>query len=132
MVLTIDTSVLLAVLLEEPTKKRLVALTQGADLQAPPSLHWELGNVLSALMRRKRITSVQAKQVLAVYESIPIRFAEILLADVIDIVGRHSIWAYDAYVIDCARRYRTPMLSLDKDQCRIAELEGVQVIKVAK
>jgi len=132
MVLTIDTSVLLAALLEEPTKKQLVALTRGADLQAPPSLHWELGNALSALMRRKRITSAQATRVLGVYDSIPIRFAEVQLVDVVDILERHSIGAYDAYVIECARKYRTPLLSLDKDQCRIAEHEGVQVIEVSK
>ena len=49
MLLVVDTSVLLAVVLNEPSKAELVRLTTGAGLIAPLSLHWEFGNALSSM-----------------------------------------------------------------------------------
>jgi len=121
----------MAVLLEEPVKGQIISMTQGADLQAPESLRWEVGNALSSLMRRDLITEDQAIQAIEVFEAIPIRFVDIELREVIEIIGRHKIWAYDAYPIRCARKYRTPLLSLDKNQCRIAALENITVLEVS-
>ena len=45
----IDTSALIAVLTAEPARERLIARTQGAELLAPGSVHWETGNALSHL-----------------------------------------------------------------------------------
>lgn len=129
--ITVDTSAVMAVVLEEPAKKKIVALTQGADLLAPRSLPWEVGNALSSLMRRELISVGEAHQAVSVFESIPIRFVDVELGDVMEIIGRHKIWAYDAYSIRCARRFRTPLLSLDKNQCRIAELENITVLEVS-
>ena len=64
MALVVDTSVILAVVLNEPTKAVLIRLTTGADLIAPLSLHWEIGNALSAMLKRKRITEAEAQQAL--------------------------------------------------------------------
>lgn len=131
MLVTIDTSVVMAVLLEEPSKKDIVALSQGSELQAPPSLYWEVGNALSALLRRKLLNLKQANQAVQAFDSIPIRLADVELTAILDIVDRHSIWAYDAFVIECARKYRTPLMSLDKAQCRVAVAEGVEVLEVS-
>jgi uncharacterized protein with PIN domain len=43
MELVIDTSVVLAVVANEPEKAELVRLTAGADLIAPASIPWEIG-----------------------------------------------------------------------------------------
>jgi predicted nucleic acid-binding protein len=40
------------------------------------------------------------------------------------------VYAYDAYVIECARRYRTPLLSLDGGQVRVARSEGIEILEV--
>ena len=130
MLVTLDTSVVMAVLLEEPSKKGIIAKTQGADLQAPPSLFWEVGNALSSLMRRSLLDAQAALVAITAFESIPIRFAEVDLDSVIRLVDLHSMWAYDAYVIQCAKKYRTPLLSLDQAQCRIAAAEGVDVWEI--
>ena len=42
----------------------------------------------------------------------------------------HGIYAYDAYVLECARRYATPLLSLDAPQCELARKLGIQVLEV--
>ena len=46
------------------------------------------------------------------------------------LAARHSIYAYDAYVVECARRYQTPLVSLDRRQCEVAASEGVETIGV--
>ena len=75
--LVIDTSVIIAVITNEEHKKKLIEMTKGVDLIAPPSLHWEIGNAFSAMLRKKRIGLEQAKSALAQYSKIPIRFHEV-------------------------------------------------------
>jgi len=41
---TVDTSVVIAVIANEPEKQSLIRMTEGADLIAPHSVHWEIGN----------------------------------------------------------------------------------------
>jgi predicted nucleic acid-binding protein len=131
MLITLDTSVIMAVLLEESSKKAIIAHSQGADLLAAPSVPWEIGNALSSLMRRNLLSAREALSTLSVFESIPIRFAEVGLDSVVRLLDKYSMWAYDAYVVECARKYRTPLMSLDKAQCRIAIEEGVEVLEVS-
>jgi len=50
-----DTSIFLAVALDEPEKKRIIDLTSGVDVIAPEILPYEIGNALSALRKRDRI-----------------------------------------------------------------------------
>jgi len=128
--ITIDTSVVMAVILNEPTRAALLDRTQGADLLSAPSLMWEVGNALTALFRQRRIDLVQARGALASFGQIPIRFAEIDLEPAVALAERHGVYAYDAYVIECARRYQTPMMSLDRRQCDVAREVGIEIIEV--
>ena len=41
--IVVDTSVIIAVIANEPQRDILIDLTKGADLLAPPSVHWEIG-----------------------------------------------------------------------------------------
>jgi len=129
--LTVDTSVVMAVVLNEPSKAALIAATRGAELIASPSLHWEVGNALSALFKKRRIDLAQAKAALGSYEGIPLRLADIDVEASVILAERYSVYAYDAYVIECARRYQTPLLSLDGPQCRVARSEGIDILEVA-
>ena len=52
----VDASVIIAVIANEPEKERLVEITQGADLLAPASVHWEIGNAFSAMIKRGRVS----------------------------------------------------------------------------
>jgi len=113
MLLVVDTSVILAVVLNEATKSELVRLTTGAELVAPLSLHWEIGNALSAMIKRKRITRSEALQALLEYQKIPIRFLDVPLDETLLVVEQHRIYAYDAYFIVCARQHACPLITLD-------------------
>ena len=56
MEIVVDTSAIIAVIVGEPQRQTLIELTAGADLIAPPSVHWEIGNALSAMLRRGRVS----------------------------------------------------------------------------
>ena len=125
-----DTSVIVAVIAGEPDREMLIELTQGADLVAPPSLHWELGNALAAQIRRRRLTLGQAEHLLRLYQRIPIQFVEVSLAAALEISQERGIYAYDAYMIACAEKYRCPLLTLDQGLVRAAQEAGIEVLEV--
>jgi len=125
--LTIDTSVLMAVLLGEPSRDRLIAHTKGLSLVAPPSVLWEVGNALTALLRRRRIDPDGAERALRAFADVPVRYPEVDVAASVALAAQHGLYAYDAYVLECARRYRTPLLSLDVEQQAVARQLGIEV-----
>jgi predicted nucleic acid-binding protein len=128
--LVVDASVLLAVLTSEPERARIVELTLDVDLLAPASVHWEIGNALSAMLKRGRMNTVQATGVLKNYERIPIRFVEVSLPESIQISAERKIYAYDAYLIACARDQRCRLISLDKALLQAAKDSGVKTVEV--
>lgn len=127
--IVIDASAVMAVLLGEPSRDRLIDLAREAELLAPPTLPWEIGNALSALFRRARLGLEQAMGALASLERIPIRLADVELAVAVALAHEKRIYAYDAFVLECARRYRAPLLSLDEEQRSVARSLGIEVIE---
>jgi len=132
MVITIDTSALLAVLLNELHKPAVIEATKGHDLQAPFSLDAEVGNALSAMFKRDRLSLEQAQQVLTQFAEIPIRRTKLRVTEAIEIAYNHSIYAYDAYVLDCARQYRSPLLSLDNKLKMIGKKLELNVFEISQ
>ncbi len=130
MVLVVDTSVILAVVLNEPSKMSLIRLTIGAELVAPASLHWEMGNALSAMLKRKRLTLDEAHQALSEYHKIPIRFHDVALDDTVTIAAQFAIYAYDAYFIACARTQSAAILTIDHGLKMAAQAAGLTVLEV--
>jgi predicted nucleic acid-binding protein len=130
--IVVDASVIIAVIANEAEKDKLVKLTQGANLVAPPSVHWEIGNAFSAMLKRNRITLHQALKATQAYHRIPIRYPEVELDEALRIVAESNIVAYDAYLIRCALKYNAPLLSLDKELVGVAQEQGVNVIEVGQ
>jgi predicted nucleic acid-binding protein len=125
-----DTSVLIAVVTRAPERNRLVRITAGAGLHAPPSVHWEMGNAFSAMIRRGRITVEVARKALGAYRKIPIRFVEIDLESAVELAGELGIYAYDAYLLECARQLKAPLLTLDGGLARAALESSVELLEV--
>lgn len=130
MLLVVDTSALIAVLVSEPQRAALIRASAGADLVAPASVHWEIGNALSALLKRRRATLADVQQCLAAYSSIPVRFVDVDLAMALQISAEHGLYAYDAYLIACALAQRAPLLTLDQGLARAATSSGVTLVEV--
>ena len=125
-----DTSVIIAVIAGTPERARLITLTDGAELLAPESLHWELGNALAAQLRRGRLEADQVPMLLRAYRQIPIQFVEVSIEAALEVATDLGIYAYDAYMVACATKYRCPLLTLDRALTRAAEQGGVKVMEV--
>ena len=126
-----DTSVIIAVITNSPEKGVIAEITQDSALVAPASVHWEIGNAFSSLLKRRQIEVSSAVEALRAYEEIPIRFMDVDLERAIRIAAELSIYAYDAYLIACAQQVRAPLLTLDRGLARSAQRVGVTVLEVA-
>lgn len=126
----VDTSAILAVLLSEPERAALLDVTRGATLVAPGSVPWEIGNALSALRKRGRLTEAQAVEVIDGYAKIPLRLVEVDLSASVEVAGRLGLYAYDAYFIVCAAVHRAPILTLDAALARAATAAGLRLVEI--
>jgi len=127
--IVIDTSAVVAVILDAPEKEALIRVTEDVTLVAPASIHWEIGNALSAMIRRGRLTPPLALRAIESYRSIPIRFVDVDLAASLMICAEHHLYAYDAYLIECAKRRSAPLLTLDRPLARIASKMSIDVME---
>lgn len=82
--------------------------------------------------KQDRLSLEKARQVLTQFAEIPIRRTKLRLTEATKIVYNHSIYAYDAYVLDCARQYRSPLLSLDNQLLAIGKELELQLLEVSK
>ncbi len=130
MKITVDTSVIIAVVTNEPHKGSLVAATRESELVAPSSLPWEIGNAFSAMLRRERITVEQARAAVLAYGKIPVQLVDVPLVQALEIANEQKIYAYDAYMVACALQHRAPLLSLDARLRAAALASGARVVEL--
>ena len=130
MLITIDTSALIAVIGNEATKPGIIRLTEGSSLCAPASVHWEIGNAFSAMFKRQQSTVELAKKALAIYQAIPVKYFEYPLEQALELSARLGIYAYDAYLVQCAMQTNSPLLTLDRKLRVAAEKMGVQTMEI--
>lgn len=130
--LVIDTSALLAVLLDEPRRPALISATESHTLVGAPSLPWEVGNALVAGLRRSRLSAAEVRQAWASYRSVPVRLVEIDAEQALDIAMELGLYAYDAYVLEAARAGRLALLTLDRGLARAAQRLGLRLVEFEK
>ncbi len=111
--IVIDTSALIAVIVDEPERDKIIELTTGNTLIGPGSIPWEIGNAFSAMFKRDRLGLEEAKRGLEIFNSIPLRYIEPDFVNAVSISKQTKIYAYDAYFLDCALRQKAPLLTLD-------------------
>ena len=114
----------------EAIKPKLIDLTRDATVVVPPSVDWEIGNAFSAMLKRGRITLAQALDAIAIYQEIDLEIAEVSLVEAIRLASRFNIYAYDAYIWQCAIENNLPLMWLDRDMLTIANRAGIQTIEV--
>jgi predicted nucleic acid-binding protein len=128
----VDASVIIAVIANEPEKNQLIEITKGADLLAPASVHWEIGNAFSAMMKRGRVSLEQALEAIEIYRKIPIRYTEVELENSLSIVAKYGIYAYDAYLLQCATKYNTALITLDRKLAQAGQEMNIEVVEVVR
>ena len=110
----IDTSALIAVIVGEPERDRIVELTTGNTLIGPGSIPWEIGNAFSAMFKQNRLTLDEAQRGLVIFDGIPLRYTKPDFINALKISKKANMYAYDAYFLDCAIRHKAPLLTLDR------------------
>jgi predicted nucleic acid-binding protein len=128
--IVIDTSALLAVIVAEPERDRIIGLTSGHTLIGPGSIPWEIGNAFSAMIKQRRLGLTEAQQGLEIFHTIPLRLVSVDLNNAISIANQIKLYAYDAYFLDCAVRHSAPLLTLDHGLERAALKLGVKLMEV--
>ena len=128
--IVIDTSALIAVIVGAPERKKIIELTKGNALIGPGSIPWEIGNAFSAMFKRNRLTINEAQKGLSIFKAIPIRYVEPDFVKIFNLSKQTKMYAYDAYFLDCAIRFKAPLLTLDKKLILSAQNLKVDTMEV--
>ena len=124
-----DTNIFLAVALDEPEKNRIIQLTAGMDANAPEILPYEIGNALSAMIKRKQISHDQALFAQSAASMVPVRLLSVDVPASLKLAIELDIYAYDAYFLQCARSTSYPLLTLDKRMRQAATELYIEVLE---
>ena len=124
-----DTNVFIAVALDEPEKPRLIEVTSACELLAPEVLPFEIGNALTALMRKRILEPDEIESAWTMTQAIPVELCALDIREALRIASRLKIYAYDAYFIECALRSRSPLLTLDRRLRTVAGDLGVEILE---
>ena len=66
------------------------------------SLRWEVGNAATAGVKRHRLTTERARQLVRDFEQVRIRELAIDILRAVDLGLELAIYAYDAYILEAA------------------------------
>ncbi len=124
-----DTNIFLTVVLEESQKEKIIRLSSGCNAISPEILPYEIGNALSAMIKRKKLSEVEALQVQKRIATIPVRLISVDIYEALKIAIDHNIYAYDAYFLQCAKSLACPLLTLDKGMKAVAKKIGISVLE---
>lgn len=129
MIIIADTNTFIAVALNEPEKGMIIRLTEGHDLVAPEVLPFEIGNALTAMMKRNVLKAGEVILAWDIVQHIPVDLRRIDIGAALNIAIQYNIYAYDAYFLECALDLRSPLLTLDRQMKGIAQKIGIQVME---
>ncbi|SLM32715.1 Putative nucleic acid-binding protein, contains PIN domain [Desulfamplus magnetovallimortis] len=127
-----DTNIFLAVALYEAEREQIIKLTIGHELIAPEILPFEIGNALSAMLKKHRITPDELIDTWDATQKIPVDLRSVDIREALAIASKFNIYAYDAYFLTCAISLRSPLMTLDRRMNEVGKLLGVHIMEVHK
>lgn len=124
-----DTNIFLAVALDEPEKGNIIQLTSESNTIAPEILPYEIGNALTAMVKRKKLTHDEALSAFDAASLIPVRLVPIDIPKALKLALDYNIYAYDAYFLQCATYLSSPLITLDKRMKKVAYDLNIEVME---
>ena len=124
-----DTNTFIAVALEEPEKRQIIRFTVGKELVAPEVLPFEVGNALTAMVKKRALDPNEVISAWDVVQTIPVELRRIDIQAALGLAVRFNIYAYDAYFIECALSLRCPILTLDHRMKMVARDVGIRILE---
>ncbi len=128
--IVIDTSALIAVLVNERERESIIKITAGNTLIGPGSIPWEITNAFSAMFKRNRLSLKESLRGLSIFETIPLRYVKTDFDSTLEIASETNTYAYDAYFLECAHRHNSPLLTLDKKLLQTAKTLNIKILEV--
>jgi len=125
-----DANIYLAVILNEPEKARIIERTKEAELVSPEVLPYEIGNALTAMLKRKRLNKEEILKGFNIFNMIPLRLMPVNIEKALDIACTFNIYAYDAYYLELAQQLKIPLLTLDNPMQDIAKTLKIKLWEV--
>lgn len=123
-----DASAFLAVVLDEADRKWVIEKTSGLAIISPEVLPYEIANALTAMKKRGRLTEREILKAFKISQSIPVRLMPIKIYDALKIATKFSIYAYDAFYMQCCLETKMPLISLDNRMCEVAKSLSIKVV----
>lgn len=124
-----DTNIFIAVVLNEPEKDKIIQLTEGHDLIAPDVLPFEIGNALTAMMKKNALKKEEVESAWEIIQQIPVDLRHTNIKSALSIAIKHNLYAYDAYFLECAENLRSPLFTLDLGMRRVAREIGITILE---
>mgnify|MGYP005624472289 CR=1 FL=1 len=124
-----DTNTFLAVALNEPERTQIVRATTGHDLVAPEVLPFEIGNALTAMLKRGALSAEEVPLAWDAVQAIPVDLRGLDLPAALALAVRFGVYAYDAYFLECALSLRLPLLTLDPGMKHIARQLSISIVE---
>jgi len=124
-----DTNTFIAVALNEPEKEMIIRLTGGHDLISPEVLPFEIGNALTAMLKRNVLDADEVILAWEMVQHIPVDLRRIDIGAALKLATQYNLYAYDAYFLECAFNLHSPLLTLDRQMKGIAKEIGIQVME---
>ena len=128
--IVVDANVYLAVILNEPEKQTIIEHTKGVELISPEVLPYEIGNALTAMLKKKRLNKNQIIESFDIFNMIPLHLAHVNINQALNIACKFNIYAYDAYYLELAERLKTPLLTLDNQMKDIAKTLKIKLLEM--
>ena len=82
------------------------------------------------MFKRRKASLNLARKALKAYQNIPIKFINVSLERALELAHAQNMYAYDAYLIQCAQQTSTSLLTLDNGMKIVAEKMGVEVLEI--
>jgi predicted nucleic acid-binding protein len=124
-----DTNTFIAVALNEPEKNKIIQLTEGHELIAPDVLPYEIGNALTAMMKRSTLEKKEVESAWDIIQRIPVELKRTNIKSALSIAVKQNIYAYDAYFIECARSLQCVLLTLDLRMQKVAREMNIRILE---
>ena len=111
----------------------MLALVGGQGAVVPSLWFIEIANGLGMAERRNRLTQTATAEAIALLKGLPLDADEMAPAhafsDVVDLMRRHRLTAYDAVYLELAIRRDLPIATNDRALRTAAEVAGVAVLE---
>jgi predicted nucleic acid-binding protein len=124
-----DASAFLAIVLNESDREWVIGKTRGASIVAPEILPYEIGNALTAILKRGRLNTQEILQAYDIARQISVMLIPVEIAEALKIAARFNLYAYDAYYLQCCIENRLPLISLDSRMCEVAGNLNIKVVE---